>query len=104
MKAANSGMLVDRGLDRRLVHGEIEVAGAVGLEQRLPELRADGPVALQGIDSAAGDAALQVAVDVLQVLGLLAVDVARQVEVEVVLLDLLERRPCASIWGPRAAC
>ena len=31
------------------------------------------------------------AVDVLQVLGRLAVDVARQVEVEVVLLDLLER-------------
>ena len=51
-------MLVDRGLDRRLVHGEVEVAGAVGLEQRLPELRADVPVALQGIDIGDGDAAL----------------------------------------------
>ena len=52
------GMLVDGGLDGRLVHGEIEVAGAVGLEQGLPELRADVPVALQGIDIGGGDAAL----------------------------------------------
>ena len=84
------GVLVDGGLDGRLVHGEIEVAGAVVLEQGLPELRADVPVALERIDIGGGDAALQVALDVLEVLGLLAVDVARQVEVELVLLDLLD--------------
>ena len=83
-------VLVDGGLDGRLLHGEIEVAGAVLLEQGVPELRADGPVALERIDIGDGDAALQVARDVLQVLGRLAVDVARQVEVELVLLDLLE--------------
>ena len=97
-------VLVDGGLDGRLLHGEIEVAGAVVLEQRLPELRADVPVALERIDIGGGDAALQVALDVLDVLGLLAVDVAREVEVELVLLDLLERRPCGSISGFRAAC
>ena len=49
-----------------------------------------GPVALQRIDIGARDAAFQVALDVLQVFGRLAVDVARQVEIEVVLLDLLD--------------
>ena len=42
---------------------------------------------------------LQVAFDVLDVLGLLAVDVARQVEVEVVLLDLLDADHAGSICG-----
>ena len=60
------------------------------LNRTCRSLRADVPVALQGIDIGDGDAALQVALDVLEVLGLLAVDVARQVEVEIVLLDLLE--------------
>ena len=69
---------------------EVQIAGAVGLEQGLPELGADGPVGRQGVDVGDGDAALQVAGDVLQVLGGLAVDVARQVEVEVVPLDLLD--------------
>ena len=82
-----------------LFHGEIEVAGAVVLEQRLAELRADGPVALEGIDIGDGDAAAQVALDVLDVLGLPAVDVAREVEVELVLLDLRRSRPCGSISG-----
>ena len=95
---------VDGGLDGRLFHGEIDVAGTVRLEQRLPELRADVPVVLEGVDIGVGNAAAQVAFDVLKVLGLLAVDVARQVEVEVVLLDLLDARPCASISGLRAAC
>ena len=54
----------------------------------MPEVRADGPVVRERIDSGSGDAALQVAGDVLQVLGRLAVEVARQVEVEVVLLAL----------------
>ena len=85
------GMLVDGGLDRRLVHGEVEIAGTVGLEQRFAQLRADRPVRLERIDIGGGNAALQMPVDVLDILGRLAVDVARQVEVEVVLLDLLER-------------
>ncbi len=50
-------VLVDRGLDRRLFHGEIEIAGAVGLNKRASQLRADGPVALQRIDIAVGNAA-----------------------------------------------
>ena len=61
-----------------------------GLEKRPPQPRANVPVALQGIDIREGDAAAQVTLDILQVLGRLAVDVARQVEVEVVLLDLGE--------------
>ena len=98
------GMLVDGGLDGRLLHGEVDVAGAAGLEQSLPELRADGPVPLQSINIGDGDAALQVALDVLQVLGRLAVDVARQVEVELVLLDLLEADHARIAAGLRAAC
>lgn len=47
-------------------------------------------VACQGIDITGGDAAAQVAGDVLHVLGRLAVDVARQVQVVIVLLDLRE--------------
>ena len=44
------GVLVDGGLDRRLLHGEIDVAGAAFPEQGVPEPWADVPVALQGID------------------------------------------------------
>ena len=62
----------------------------MGFEEGLSQLRANVPVPLQGIDIGAGDAALQVAFDVLDVLGLLAVDVAREIEVEIVLLDLLD--------------
>src|SRR5262249_29392507 len=53
-------------------------------------MRADRPVTLEGIDIGDGDAAIQVTVDVLGVLGLLAVDVAREVEVEIVFLDLVD--------------
>ena len=84
-------MLVNGGFDSGLVHGEVEVAGAAFPKQRLSELRADGPIAFEVIDIGGGDTALQVACDVLNVLGLLAVDVAREVEVELVLFDLRER-------------
>ena len=83
-------VLVDGGLDGGLVHGEVEVTGAIRLEQDLPELRADGPGALEGIDIVGGNTALQVPLDILEVFRRLAVDVARKVEVEIVLLDLLE--------------
>ena len=82
-----------------LLHGEVEITGAVLLKQAVPQLWADGPVALQGIDIRGGNTALQVACYVLQIFGRLAVDVARQVEVERVLLDLREREPCARISG-----
>src|ERR1039458_1029354 len=84
------GVPIDRGLDCRLVHGEINVAWAISLEQYLPELRAGVPVALKVVNISHWDAASQVAVNVLEVFGLLAVDIARQVEVELVLLDLLD--------------
>ena len=83
------GMLVDGGLDRRFLHREAEIARAELLEQGVPELRADVPVAVERIDVGLRDAAPQVALDVLQILGRLAVDVARQVEVVLVLFDLL---------------
>ncbi len=65
---------------------ELAVAGAVGrLEQGGAQAGHDLPVVAEGIEVALGDAAAQVAVDVLQVLRLGAVDVAREVEVVVVL-------------------
>src|SRR5258708_10311814 len=84
------GVLVDSRLDGHLLHGEIEIAGATFLEQGVPELRTDGPIALERIYIGNGDAALEVAGDVLHVLWRLAVDVAWQIEVELVLLDLSE--------------
>ena len=68
------------------------IAGAVGLEQRLPQLRADVPVAAEGIDiGARGCRRCRWPSMSCMSSACLAVDVARQVEVEVVLLDLLER-------------
>ena len=65
---------------------QLAVAGAVGLlEQGGAHAGDDLPVAAERIDVALGDAAAQVAVDVLHVLRLGAVDVAREVEVVVVL-------------------
>ena len=62
------------------------VAGAGGLcEQGGAQAGHDLPVVAERIEVALGDAAAQVAVDVLQILRLGAVDVAREVEVEVVL-------------------
>ena len=81
------GMAEDGGL--HLGDGELQlaVAGAVGLlEQGGAHAGDDLPVVRsERIDVALRDAAAQVAVDVLQVLRLGAVDVAREVEVVVVL-------------------
>ena len=83
-------VVVDRGLDCRFLDGEVEIARAVFLEQAVPQLRKHGPVSFQRINIGGGDASLQMARDVLSVLGCLTVDVAWQVEVELVLLDLRE--------------
>jgi hypothetical protein len=84
------GMLVDGGLDGRFLHRKVEVAWAVVLKQSLPEIWADGPIAAERVHIPRRDAALQMSLNVLKVLGLLAVDIAQKVEVEVVLLDFLE--------------
>src|SRR6185369_1756020 len=83
-------MFIDSGLYGLLGYSQIKVAGALGLEQGLPQLRTHIPVSLQRIHVGTGDTALQVPLDVLDILGLLAVDIPRNVEVEVVLLDLLD--------------
>ena len=62
----------------------------VGLEERCAEIGADFPVVAEGVDVVGGDAAEEVAADVLNVLRLLGVDVAGQVEIEVVLLDFIQ--------------
>ena len=49
-------VFIDCGLDSRFIHREIEIAGAVFLEQVVPQLRKDGPVSLQRIDIGRGDA------------------------------------------------
>ena len=58
------------------------------------------PVAVERIDVAVGNAATQVAVDVLQVLGSGAVDVTGEIEVEVVLrvADLRMRHHAGVAW------
>jgi len=48
------GMSVDSGFDRGFFDGEIDIAGAVGLEKRLAEFGADGPVGWRASMSAAG--------------------------------------------------
>ena len=84
------GVLVDGLFDVGLVDLEVEVSLSIFLEKRLLELRAHRPVAIEGLEVRFGDTTLKVACDVLQVFGLLAVDVARQVQVEIVLFDFLE--------------
>ena len=84
------GMLVDGGFDGCLVHGKVQIAGAFLFKQGLPKLRTDIPVTLECINISTGNAAMQMAFDILQVLSLLAVDVAWEVEVELVLLDFLQ--------------
>ena len=86
VKRGELGMAEDGGL--HLSDGEIQrgVAGAGGFpEHGDAQAGHDLPVAAKRIQISLGDAAAQVAVDVLQILWLGAVDVAREVEVEVVL-------------------
>ena len=91
------GMLVDGRLDGLLGYGQIKEADphprTLSLRARgeecLPQLRADFPVRLQGIQIGDGNPTLHMSFDVLNILGLLTVDVAGDIEVEVVLLDLI---------------
>src|SRR2546425_6427300 len=71
------GVPVNRGLDGRLFHGEIDIAWAEFFEQRVAEPGAHFPVGLERIDIGDRDAAMQVPGDVLEILARLAVDVAR---------------------------
>ena len=90
-EGAELGVTVDGGLELGGLDEEVVVAGAVRLEQGGAEGGADLPILVEGIEVPRGDAAVEVAADVLDVLGLLGIDVAWQVEVEVVLLDLVMR-------------
>src|SRR6266508_878212 len=83
-------MLINGRLDGLLSHCQIEVARAVILEKRTTELWADVPVTMQRVYIRDGNSASQVAFDVLNVLGLSAVDVTGDVEIEIILLDLLK--------------
>ena len=89
-------MAEDRGLHLRGLHQQPAEAGSAGrLEQLAAYAGQHLPIVVrlrsQRVQVAIGNAALQVRFDVLQVLGLAGVDVARQVEVEVVRLDLRHR-------------
>src|ERR1017187_8242991 len=76
----------DGGFDLADGHFELRVTGpAALLEKRGAHRRKNLPVAFEVINVVAGNAAAQVGVDVLQVFPLSAVDVAREVEVVVVL-------------------
>ena len=83
-------MVVDGALDGLFRDGEIEVTGAVDCEKGLAELRAYLPVGLESIDVDLGNSAAKVAIDILDVLRFLIVDITRKVEVELVLLYLLD--------------
>ena len=73
-------------------------------QQTALEARANIPILFQRLDIRGGDAALQVTGDILHVFGLLTVDVARQVQVELVALDLLERNHARIFIDLHAAC
>ena len=79
------------------LHGEIEIPWAAVLEQRLSQLRADGPVSLAAHRHRRRGCRLAGGPRCPACPRALAVDVARQIEVELVLLDLLDATPCASI-------
>ena len=94
LEGGELGVAEDGGLHLGERQLQARVAGAArGLEQHGAHAGEHLPVRAERVEIALRDAAAQVAVDVLQVLGLGAVDVARQVEVEVVLRvgDLVER-------------
>ena len=57
-KGCELWMLIDRRLDGRFLHGDVDVAGAPFLEQGVPELWADVPVPLERTDIADGNATL----------------------------------------------
>src|SRR6266446_9988115 len=98
-KSGELGVIVDCGLDCRFLHGEVEVAGAVSLEKYISKLWTHLPITSEGFHVSNRDTSAQVTFDVLEVFGLLAVDVARQVEVELVLLNLLDADHPRILWN-----
>ncbi|MNJ37218.1 hypothetical protein D3C77_320280 [compost metagenome] len=85
------GVVEDARLDLADRHCEVKVARALRLEQSAAQIRHYFPVALQGLDITLGDAAVQVGLDVLKILLFAGVDIARDIQVEVVGLDLGQR-------------
>src|ERR1035438_293935 len=77
-KGGELWMAVDRGFDGDLLHGQIDVATAIRLEQYLPKIRTDLPVAAESIHVPLRNATTQVAFHVLSIFCLLAVDVTRE--------------------------
>src|SRR5688572_22134893 len=74
----------DGGLDVGCGDAELAVTSAGLLEQGIADARDDFPVAAEGVEIAVGYATAQVGGDVLEILGLGAVDVARKIEIVVV--------------------
>lgn len=86
-------MTEDGGLDLAGFDPGLAVAGAIcGSEQCAAHAGKHLPVRGQAVDVGVGDAALQMRLDVLHVFRGGRVDVARQIEVEAVGLDLGQRR------------
>ena len=77
-------MAENRGLHLPEVDPNLAVSLAAALEQRLAERREVLPPVAQRVDVAVGDTAVQVGVEVVQILRLAGIDVARDVEVVVV--------------------
>ena len=86
-KGHKLGMVVYGALDCLLRYGKIKVSGTVGFEEGLAELRADIPVGLQCINIGSRYSAAKVAFDILNIFRFLIVDIAREVEIEVVFLN-----------------
>jgi len=64
--------------------------GRLTLNRVLPKLRTNIPIRLQGIHVGAGSAAFLMSLNVLNAYRLPAIDIARDVQVEFALLDLLD--------------
>ena len=82
-------MAVDGGFQLRSLNQEIVVAEAVVFDQCSAEIGTDLPVIAERIQIAGGNAAVEMASDVLNIFGLLGVDIARQIQVVIVLLNLV---------------
>ena len=83
------GMIMDSCFELGCLDAEILIAGAIAFEQGRAKVRADFPIVVQGVDVPSRDTAIKMAADVLDILCFLSVNVARQIEIEVVLFDLV---------------
>src|SRR5271165_1434031 len=86
VKGGEFGVAKDGGFDFANRDLELRVTGPTGIfEQRGAHSREYLPVPFEGINVAVRDATPQVGINVLEVLRVAAVNVAREVEIEVVL-------------------